>query len=63
MSFISPTFTLSGYLSSRTFEGNSAISENHSKSKPKGSHATDAASIPEHTLPTVFIFIESSLKL
>ena len=32
-----------------------AISENHLKDTPIGFQATDAASIPEHILPTVFI--------
>ena len=41
-----------GYFSAKTRDGKSAISENHSKFIPIGSHATEAASMPEHTLPT-----------
>lgn len=44
-----------GYLSAKTLDGKSAISENQSNVNPKGSQATEAASIPEQMLPTFLI--------
>ena len=55
ISIISPKLQILGYLSASTRDGKSAISENHSKCKPNGSQATEAASIPEQILPTVVI--------
>lgn len=52
---MSPRLGTAGYFSARTLEGNGAISENQSKWTPKGPQATDAASMPEQTLPTVVI--------
>ena len=48
---------IEGYFSLKINDGNGAISENHSKCIPNGSHATEAASIPEQMLPTVFIIL------
>ena len=41
---------MSGYLSLRTAQGNGSISENAMGRHPIGSHATEAASIPEKRL-------------
>jgi len=59
MLFISPRFIICGNFSFNTLDGNGAISENHLKSNPSGFQATEAASIPEHILPTVFIIAPS----
>ena len=56
ISTIFPIFLILGYFSFKTFDGKSAISENHSNLNPKGFQAMDAASIPEQTLPTVYLF-------
>jgi hypothetical protein len=47
----SPRFGTSGQWCASTAHGKSSISENHWGFHPNGSQATEAASIPEHTLP------------
>ena len=53
---MSPRLDILGNLLFKTCDGKEAISENQENEAPKGVHATDAASIPEHMLPTVLIF-------
>ena len=61
MLFISPMFGMCGYFSFNNWDGKFAISENQLNSNPSGFHATEAASIPEQTLPTVLISISNHL--
>jgi len=48
---MSPRFGTSGQWYARTAFGNGSISESQAAFHPKGSHATEAASMPLQTLP------------
>lgn len=48
-----PRFCTSGWWCASTAEGNGSISLNQAACQPNGFHATDAASIPLHTLPNL----------